>query len=876
MLSVQLTAPVFEHHTQLLGIDEPCPRISWQVHCEHELCPSSYEIMITRDGETVIYGPFLWRDPVLVPWPAKPLAPREGATVAVRIKDTGGLSSAWSPDSYVERGLSPADWKALPVGPGWQEIPASDRHPPIIRHRFFLDKAAVKGRLYVSAHGLFETTINGKRTDNFALLPGWSSYHHRLRYITLDVTSLLVRGENVISALMGDGWYRGRIGCRGGLRDAWGQDIALIAQLEIEFQDGTKTTIASDAQWRSIPGPILFSGIYEGEIYDARLEPKGWAEAEFDDSQWYPVSTGRQDYQTLKAPDGPLVVCTEQLQPVDSWAVGKGKWIFDFGQNLVGRVRLRANGQYGEIIKLRHAEVIQDNALYTRTLRTATAADAYIFANQASIDWEPRFTFHGFRYLEIEAPEAIIKTINVTACVYHSELRRTGWFSCSDDRLNKLSDNIIWSMRGNFLDIPTDCPQRDERLGWTGDIQIFMPTAQFLYDCSGMMRGWLKDLACDQHASGMVPWYIPAIPDYEPWTWNSQHATAAWGDAAVLTPWDLYWSTADEKILADQYQSAKAWVNLERTRAGESLIWDQGFQFGDWLDPAAPPEDPSAAMTDKGLVATAYFAWSAYHLSKMASVLNKAEDNRAFRRLFEDIRAAFVQRYVSHSGRVERESQTAYALIICFGLYLTDSQREMAGQRLCTLVKQSGYHIATGFVGTPLISKALCLTGYSQTAFCQLTEETCPSWLYPVMQGATTIWERWDSLLPNGKVNSGQMTSFNHYALGAVGNWLYQYLAGIVPATPGYKQILFQPHCFAGVDWAKARYLSPFGEVSIYWLRDEEAISIQLHIPFGCSGKLILDDITVPLNTHGDYHYLWKLEGDDNGKRSVILLEEER
>ncbi|MEW5290835.1 family 78 glycoside hydrolase catalytic domain [Erwinia papayae] len=876
MLPAQLTAPVFEHHTRFLGIDEPCPRLSWRVLTEEALELSSYEVMISRDGNTEIHGPIPWRDPVLLPWPGRPLAPREAATVAVRVRDENGRYSDWSAGRYVERGLSPADWQALPVGAGWHEQPGTDRHPPIIRHRFVLEKAVAKARLYLSAHGLCETLLNGQRTDHYALFPGWTSYHHRLRYLTLDVTSLLVSGENVISALMGDGWYRGRIGCRGGVRDAWGKDLSLIAQLEITFTDGSTSRIVSDGSWRSDRGPVLFSGIYEGEIYDARLEQQGWTLAGFDDSHWFPVSIGHRNYQTLQAPDGPLVVCTQQIKPVQSWISDGGKQIFDFGQNLVGRVCLKACGRRGDNIKLRHAEVIQDRALYTRTLRTAIAADSYIFADEAMIEWEPRFTFHGFRYLEIEASQQVYDSLDVIACVYHTDLPRTGWFSCSDDRLNRLNENIIWSMRGNFLDIPTDCPQRDERLGWTGDIQVFMPTAEFLYDCSGMMRGWLKDLVCDQHPCGMVPWYIPDIPDYEPWTWNSKQAAAAWGDAAVLTPWDLYWSTADEQMLAAQYQSACAWVELQRTRAGASLIWDKGFQFGDWLDPSAPPEDPSAAMTDKGLVATAYFAWSAYHLSRISAVLNRPEDTQRWQRLFSDIRQAFVQRYVSDTGRVARESQTAYALIICFGLFVCDSQRDVAGQRLSELVRQADYHIATGFVGTPLILNALCLTGHADTAFRQLTEESCPSWLYPVKQGATTIWERWDSLLADGKVNSGQMTSFNHYALGAVGNWLYQYLAGLMPTAAGYKQVRFQPHFFSAIDWAKARYLSVHGEISVNWKRVGEGIEIHLQLPFGTSGELVIEDSTLPLSGPGDYHFLWQPADGVTGIASVRAIREEK
>ncbi len=515
-----------------------------------------------------------------------------------------------------------------------------------------------------------------------------------------------------------------------------------------------------------------------------------------------------------------------------------GKLILDFGQNLAGRLRINVDGGAGTRITLRHAEVLQDGELYTRPLRSAAATDVYTLAGGGPEAWEPRFTIHGFRYAEIDGWAGGDVAANVTARVYHSDMERTGWFECSDAELNRLHENVLWSMKGNFVDIPTDCPQRDERLGWTGDLQVFAPTATFLYDCSGMLSSWLKDVAAEQSADGTVPWYVPSIPGGDYWT--PARPGAVWGDVAVLTPWVLHERFNDPKILADQYASAKAWVDLLDRLAGDSHLWNSGFQLGDWLDPSAPPEQPSEAKADRHLVASAYFAWSARNLARLAGVLGKSADELHYLELARAAAEAFAGEYILPDGRMTSDAQTAYALAIVFGLFPSEELRQLAGQRLAELVREAGNRIATGFAGTPVITDALTLVGELETAYDLLLEKECPSWLYSVAQGGTTIWERWDSLLPDGTVNPGEMTSFNHYALGAVADWMHRTVAGLAPLEPGYRRILFRPQPGGGLTAASASHETPYGRAAISWQSTPAGLSVQIQVPTGTTARVEL------------------------------------
>nr|WP_322723570.1 glycoside hydrolase family 78 protein [Streptomyces spongiae] len=770
-----------------------------------------------------------------MPWPFDDLPARARKTVRVRVAGVDRQFSAWSEPGRVEVGLTtPEDWSAVFVSPDWDEDVQADQPSPFLRRAFALRGPVRAARLYATALGVYEAEINGVRVGDDVLAPGWTAYDKRLRYQTYDVTDLLRPGRNALGAVLGEGWFRGRIGFDGKTRALYGDRLAFLAQLEVEYTDGTTERVTTDDTWRSATGPVLASSLYDGETYDARLERAGWSEPEHDDSGWRGVRTVPRDLGTLVAPDGPPVRRVEELAPREVITSPSGRTILDFGQNLVGRLRLTVSGEAGRTLTLRHAEVLQEGELCTAPLRTAAAIDSYTLCGEEAETFEPRFTFHGFRYAEITGQPDDFDPMTVRAVVLHSDLERTGTFDSSDTLLDRLHENVVWSMRGNFLDLPTDCPQRDERLGWTGDIQVFSPTAAYLYDSAGFLASWLADLATEQAEDGVVPAVVPKVAI------GLDSATAAWGDAAVFVPWALYERYGDTGILAAQYDSMRAWVDHVASLAGDSRLWDTGFQFGDWLDPTAPAGRPDAAATPGELVATAYHARSADLLARAAEILGHAEDAARYRTLADETRAAFQAEYVTGAGRMMADAPTAYALALCFDLLASDTQRAHAGRRLAQLVRANGYKIATGFVGTPLICDALTLSGHLDTAYRLLLQQECPSWLYPVTQGATTIWERWDSLLPDGTVNPSGMTSFNHYALGAVADWLHRTVAGLAPAAPGYRRLRVEPRPGGGLTHARAALRTPYGRAEVSWSLAAGELTVETLVPPNTTAEVVL------------------------------------
>jgi alpha-L-rhamnosidase len=828
----------FEHRRNALGIGTAHPRLSWIVAPAAERWQQSgYEIeAYMPDGELRNQTGRIDSDQsVLVPWPFAPLQSRERLHVRVRVWGSDGQASAWSDPAEVEVGLlHPNDWTARFVTPDWDEDTSKPQPAPMLRHAFDVQAGMTQARLYATALGVYEAAINGVVVGDHVLDPGWTSYHHRLRYETFDVTDLLHEGPNALGAILGDGWYRGGLGFGGGRRNIYGDRLALLAQLEISYADGTTERIVTDEQWRATTGPILASDLYDGETYDARLERRGWSSPGYDDGDWTGVRLIDRDLATLFAPTGPPVRRTELVAPVAITTSPSGRTIVDFGQNLVGRLRLTVQGQAGQTVTLRHAEVLEHGELGTRPLRHAEATDRYTLRGGEAETWEPRFTFHGFRYAEVEGWPGELRADDLRAVVCHSDMERTGWFECSDPLINRLHENVVWSMRGNFLDIPTDCPQRDERLGWTGDIQVFAPTACFLYDVAGFLQSWLRDLAADQDAAGVVPFVVPNVIPGPP------RPAAAWGDAAVIVPWVLYQRYGDSAILHAQFKSMRAWVDHIAGLAGERRLWHRGFQFGDWLDPSAPPDRPAAARTNPDIVASAYFARSAELLGLAAGVLGRADEERRYLALAAEVRDAFATEYVTPAGRLVSDASTAFALALEFGLLRDADQRRTAGERLATLVRGSGYRISTGFVGTPLICDALCSVGAYDAAFRLLTERENPSWLYPVTMGATTIWERWDSMLPDGSINPGEMTSFNHYALGAVADWLHRTVGGLAPAAPGYRHLAIRPVPGGGLTHAHARHRTPYGMAECAWEITDGQITVNAVVPPNTTAQVTL------------------------------------
>ena len=829
----------FEHYREALGIGTDRPRLSWLVETDQrEWRQAGYEVeCYDTAGELCGQTGRVESDQsVLVAWPFAPLASRERVTLRVRVWSTDGQRSAWSEPAAVETGLlDPQEWRARFVTPGWAEDASRPQPSPLLRREFSISAGLARARLYVTALGVYEARINGRPVGDHVLDPGWTSYDHRLQYQTFDVTSLLREGQNAIGATLGGGWYRGRLGFGGGRRNIYGDRLALLAQLELTYTDGTTAQVVTDESWRAATGPILASDLYDGETYDARLERPEWSAPGYDDGDWRGVAVLPRDLSTLVAPPGPPVRRTQVVAPVAILRSPSGHTLVDFGQNLVGRLRVTVQGAAGQTITLRHAEVLENGELGTRPLRTALATDRYTLRGGAPETWEPAFTFHGFRYAEVADWPGELHLEDIRALVLHSDLERTGWFECSDPLINRLHENVVWSMRGNFLSIPTDCPQRDERLGWTGDIDVFAPTACFLFDVAGFLASWLGDLAAEQQdAGGVVSFVVPNVLPEEP------TPTAVWGDAAVIVPWVLYQRYGDTGILAAQFASMCAWVDLISGLAGAGRLWDHGFQFGDWLDPSAPATRPSEARTDPFLIATAYFAHSAELVGKAAGVLGRAADEARYLALAAEVRAAFAAEYITPAGRLLNDATTAYALALQFGLLPDAAQRRNAGKHLAAAVRAGGYHISTGFVGTPLICDALCSVGEYEAAYRLLLQRDCPSWLYSVTMGATTIWERWDSLLPDGTINPGEMTSFNHYALGAIADWLQRTVGGIAPAAPGYRRMEFRPQPGGGLTHARARHRTPYGLAECAWSIEAEQITLQVRIPPNTTATVIL------------------------------------
>ncbi|MDB5078089.1 MAG: ramA [Chloroflexi bacterium] len=828
----------FEHYSDAFALGTPKPRLSWTVTTSsQDWQQAAYDIeLYNSDGklrETT--GRVESGESVLVDWPFSPLKSREQGNLRIRAWAANGPATGWSEPVKFEAGLlKPGDWTARFVTPGWDEDTSQPQPSPLLRREFEVRQGVAQGRLYVTALGLYEAHLNGAPVGDHVLAPGWSSYNNRLRFQTFDVTGQLQSGPNVLGAILGDGWYRGRMGFGGGRVNIYGDRVALLAQLEITYEDGTTETIVTDETWKAGKSPIITSSIYDGEIYDARLEQDGWASPGYDDGEWAGVRQLEWDSGKLVNPPGPPVRRTGEVKPVEITTSPTGRTIVDFGQNLVGWLRLSVSGDSGRTITLRHAEVLENGDLCTRPLRHAKATDSYTLRGEGVETWEPRFTFHGFRYAEVEGWPGELKADDLVAVICHSDMERTGWFECSDPMINRLHENVVWGMRGNFVDVPTDCPQRDERLGWTGDIEVFAPTASYLFDSAGFLNSWLADLAAEQYPNGVVPFVIPDIMDKE------LPPMAAWSDAAVIVPWVLYQRFGDKGILATQFESMCAWVDHLDRLTGEKRLWDQGFQFADWLDPSAPPDKPAEGKTNPNIVATAYFVRSADLLARAAAVLGREKEAAHYRELAGQARAAFNAEYVTPNGRMISDSATVYSMALEFDLLPGPAQREYAGKRLAALAKESGYRISTGFVGTPLICDALSSAGNYTTAYRLLTQRECPSWLYPITMGATTIWERWDSLLPDGSVNPGEMTSFNHYALGAIADWLHRTVGGLAPAVPGYRRIEIKPVPGGGLTSARSRHRTPYGLAEVGWKIENGQISVDAIIPPNTTARVIL------------------------------------
>jgi alpha-L-rhamnosidase len=688
---------------------------------------------------------------------------------------------------------------------------------------------------------LYEAKINGKRVGDAYLTPGWSSYNKRLQYQVYDVTDLLKSGANALAVTLGDGWYRGNFSFDH-RRNIYGKDIALLFQLEVMYADGTTATIASDASWKSSTGAIRSNGIYQGETIDARQEKNGWVLAGYDDNNWTGVKTANFSKDNLIATYNEPIKKQETFRPVSVITTPKGEKVIDFGQNLVGWVQIKVKGKLGDTIRVSHAEVLDKKGnFYTENLRAAKAQAVYVLKGNGEHLFEPHFTFFGFRYIKVEGISGGLQPENFTAVALYSDMQQTGSFTTSDTLINQLQHNIEWGLRGNFLDVPTDCPQRDERMGWTGDAQAFFRTATFLRGVNNFFGKWLKDLSADQLKTGSVPHVIPNPLGEEGW---AAGGSAGWADASTIIPWEMYLVYGDKRILENQYNSMKAWVGYMQSQSTNDL-WNKGGHFGDWLFyTMADDNDGKAAITNKYLIAQCFYAYSTQLLINAANELGKSDDVTIYTALLQKIKTAFLKEYTTPNGATMSNTQTSYVLALHFDLF-PEELRQQAADRLVGNIRQYGNHLTTGFLGTPYLCHVLSRFGYTDVAYTLLLQKTYPSWLYPVTKGATTIWERWDGIRTNGDFQAVTMNSFNHYAYGAIGDWMYRVMAGLDTDKDavGYKKIRIQPHIGGKFTYASASYETAYGKLSSNWRIDGQQLKLSVEIPANTTAT-----VYIPIN----------------------------
>lgn len=808
-----------EHLVNPLGLDETAPRFSWKLaDTRPGAAQTAYQIEVSADG-TVVWdtGRVASDNSVLVPYAGPALAPHTRYHWRIRLWDHQKSDLGWSASAFFETGflapLAPwpaAEWIAHP------SLPKAPKGRPAAQLRKTLKLAAAprEARLYITSRGIFEPSINGRRIGADHLTPGWTDYRHRYEYLTYDVTTQLRAGANELTVLLADGWYCGWFGFKR-MRDHYGDTPALHAVLRLVEADGSIRWIGTDSTWRASTGPVLNADLYDGEHFDARLAfGKAEKTAKVLTFPWLPLAAkafGR-------------VRTIEELKPASLKQPAKGRHVFDLGQNMVGNIRLRIRAPRGTRVTLRYAEMLQaDGTLYTANYRSAKSTDTYICSGDGLETYEPRFTFHGFRYVELTGLKTKPRPDAITGLVWHTEMDSTGAFECSDPLVNKLQSNIRWGQKGNFLEIPTDCPQRDERLGWTGDAQVFAPTAAFNHDVAPFFRKWTRDLADGQHATGAYPDTAPDL-FFNIWPSNAG-ANAAWAEAGVICPWVVYQKYGDTRILAENYPVMTRYVaHLEKT--SDRLIRPDTC-FGDWLSPEATK--PEWAATPCDLIGTAYFARATELVSRIAAVLGRAADAKRYAALHKRIVAAFNRHYVTADTRLAGDTQTAYLLALAFDL-LPEKKSPAALAHLERTLKRRNDHLCTGFVGTPLLCPVLTRFGRADLAYKLLFNDAYPSWLYPIKNGATTMWERWNSWTPAG-FGDDSMNSFNHYAYGAIGEWMYSTITGIGELAPGYKKILLRPQPHEKLTHASASLDTPHGVVSSAWKRTKRTFTWTVVVP---------------------------------------------
>lgn len=841
---------VGEEFVNPLGFHDTTPVFSWKLP-DSVKKQTAYRIE-TNAGEKPWDSGWIESDQsTFVPYHGEPLTSRQRVEWRVSFRDENGKDSGWSEPARFELGLlSSTDWKAQWIRPQGESDPS--REPVAwLRRSFSVEKKIERARIYVTARGLFELYLNGSRVSNDHFANGWTDYHKRLDTLTYDVTDQLRSGENSLQAMLGTGWYAGRIPFGRKDRGFYGKNPELLLQLELTYGDGTSNIIVSDDKWEgTYDGPVLSSSIYDGETYDARKEATDWkpvvANADLGSARLMPKSFPPvREMQTLSVQN------ITEPEP--------GHFVFDLGQNMVGWARIKIPVEKDKTITIHFAEMLKDNGtLYTENYRSAKSTDTYTAATTGIVEWQPHFTFHGFRYVELTGLQDGVKPQKdwVTGIVLHSDLRQTGKFESSHAKLNQLQSNITWGWRSNSVDIPTDCPQRDERLGWTGDAEVFCPTSMFNTDAHAFWKSWLESMRDDQDKDGVIPDVIPSV-------FPSRQRSPGWMDAATIIPWEVYVRTGDLNILADNFSMMEKLVAWYRSQSVAGLT-PKIRGYGDWLQPYPKITEHKNDLDRKGdtpfaLLGTAYYAHGAQILADSARVLKRAEDAKRFGDEAAAVKEAFYKQYFDADGKLQNasETQTAYVLAIAFDL-IPKEAKEKAAVNLVRLVGEAENHLRTGFLGTPFIVPVLSATGHSDLAYDLLFRETYPSWFYSINQGATTMWERWNSYSHDEGFGDVRMNSFNHYAYGAIGQWMYERVAGLAPdpANPGYKHFFVRPLIGKQLDSARAEFDTPYGKASSAWIKQNGKVAMDVVVPPNTTATIEFPDHrkSEPVEA-GTYHF---------------------
>ncbi|WP_138736012.1 family 78 glycoside hydrolase catalytic domain [Modestobacter excelsi] len=877
------TAPTrlrVEHLDEALGIRTSAPRLSWRLP-DGAREQQAYRLTADNGWDT---GWVESDQSLLLPYAGPPLASAQRVQWQVAVRTDLGESPA-SEACWFETGLLWAeDWQAGWIEPGTMPAgPKGERPAALLRFEFDVDRPVVSARLHATAQGLYEAFVNGERAGDAELTPGFTQYDVRLQVQTIDVTGSVRAGRNALAVVLADGWFRGQIGIVRAA-DQWGDRLAFLGQLELTHPDGEVTVVGTGSGWRSAEGHVVAADLIAGEQVDLRRLPRGWDTAGFDDAAWAPVGVVFHEYAGLVDSPAPVVRRVEEIVPVSVTRLPSGAHVVDLGQNVNGWLRLTDLGPANTRLTITHGEWLgPDGDVTTDHLRPAVPflpeplsagqVDVVVSAGVPGEVFEPRRTTHGFQYARIEGHPDELTVDDVRGVVVHTDLRRTGWFSCSDERVDRFHEAARWSLRDNVCDIPTDCPHR-ERAGWTGDWQLYLPTAAFLYDVAGFSTKWLRDVAADQWPDGTVGNISPASKDEgRDGPVAFLNGSAGWGDAAVVVPWELYRAYGDVQVLDELWPTMVGWLDRTERMARdqrhpdraaarpepaphEQFLWDTGFHWGEWLVPGEEIGDFGAFVAaDKGEVATAWYAHSAGLMSRIAAVLGRTEDADRYAGLAAEVRAAWQAEYLDDDGRLVPDTQADHVRALAFDLVPTELRPAVA-DRLVELIRKADTHLGTGFLATPYLLPVLADTGHLDVAYELLLSDSEPGWLVMVDRGATTVWERWNGVSADGV----PYESLNHYSKGAVVSFLHRYTAGIELTDPAYRRFRVQPRPGGGLTSAEAAHESPYGRISSSWSRDGDRFELHVVVPAGTEAEVVLPDGTSSAAGPGEHTVTCELE----------------